>query len=270
MTETLIADYSFSRPDPATLKAHGFVGVVRYVSGAGKALTKTEANRLHKAGLYIWLVYETTADRALAGHEAGRSDAIKARGDARALGYPDVCPIIYAVDADVAPVKVAGYFAGVASAADPSGVYGSYLVVTAVVKAHPHMVAWQTAAWSGGKLAHVAALYQRVGSPVTGTDENVVCKPITVWRAAGPIVIGPKGKAPKPAKPIKPRPKHPKPSTHPVARLQRLGTWITAAQAILLAATKANPNLLHETVPVAVGSILVWLATEVKGVGKAK
>jgi hypothetical protein len=200
VSQNLAVDYSFSRPAAAAIKSAGYTAVGRYLGGsAGKQLTKSEAAALHSAGLGIWLVYESTANRALAGKVAGAADAKAAAADAAALGYPVGCPIFFAVDFDAAPAQVAAYFDGVRSVlGDRAGVYGGYKITTAGLAPWR----WQTAAWSGGKLDQAAHLYQRVRMthPISGCDENVICKALPVWlpaTATNPATVPASKPAPK-------------------------------------------------------------------------
>jgi hypothetical protein len=191
---TLLVDYSRARPSPASIKAAGYAGVMRYLSGGPnvKNLMPAEAKPLLAAGLSIGLVWETTANRASAGRTAGAYDAGLAEARADALGYPSTAVIFYAVDFDAAPSAVAPYFDGVMSSAKrPVGVYGGIRVVEAMhARAVPYM--WQTAAWStvGGvrQVSKIAHLYQRIHAsvphPISGTDENVVMHPFPMWSHA--------------------------------------------------------------------------------------
>lgn len=74
----------------------GFFAVGRYL----KSLTAAEVSAIHAAGLGLWLIYETTADRALGGVEAGRADGGKALAQAQALGAPTGTAIYFTVDTD--------------------------------------------------------------------------------------------------------------------------------------------------------------------------
>lgn len=188
-------DYSFSRPNPATIKAAGYDVVLRYLGGStGKQLTSDEAAKLHAAGLAIGLVYESTADRAAAGRAAGVHDASSALIAANALGYPAACPIFFAVDFDAAPAQVAGYFDGVDSVLGArAGIYGGYAVTTAGLAAYR----WQTKAWSGGKVDPDAHLVQQLAMshPIIGCDEDTIVHPLPLWgprsstRAPSPVGV---------------------------------------------------------------------------------
>src|ERR1700722_9770413 len=96
---TLGIDYSYARPNPGEIKNAGYDWVMRYLSTEPtNNLTASEAAGLLQVGLGIGLVWETTAERALLGTTAGSEDAAAANSQADALGYPENCPIFYAVD----------------------------------------------------------------------------------------------------------------------------------------------------------------------------
>lgn len=202
MTEVLVIDYAWQKPNPAAIKAAKVSGVIRYLShDPSKDVTKAEVAALHKAGLSVRLVFETTATRATAGLLAGIADRREAEKRAAALGYPKNCPIFYAVDCDVDPAKVLPYFKGVhRSHSYPVGVYGSKRVIEGVWAAGLVQRCWQTEAWSGVAVSSKASLYQRVKPTVTikgakgGWDENVVLHPFPAWTptvAPKPVVKPP-------------------------------------------------------------------------------
>jgi glycoside hydrolase-like protein len=203
--ETRLIDYSMSRPAVSAIVKSGYVGAMRYLSlTPAKNLTKAEAKALHDGGCAIGLVWETTATRASEGVAAGETDCALAEKQARGLGYPENCPIFYAVDFDADPARVLPYFSGVYRVSKYAwGAYGSARVVDAVKAAHPHAVCWQTAAWSGGVISKHADLYQRIGHeapavPGGGYDENVVLKPLPLWGKSGVVTVGPPAKHHKP------------------------------------------------------------------------
>ena len=81
------------------LKANGIEFVGRYLVPSGwKALTRAEAEAITAAGLRLLTVWETTADRARGGAEAGASDGARALKCARDIGMPDTGIIYFAVD----------------------------------------------------------------------------------------------------------------------------------------------------------------------------
>lgn len=190
-----VLDYSGARPGGARIAADGYAGVVRYLStdatafNRAKQLRADELADLHEHGLEVGLVWETYAERAAAGYDAGRADALEANRRADALGWPSSRPIYYAVDFDSAGGgDVADYFAGVAAAGGrPWGVYGEYDVIERFAGSTPWL--WQCAAWSlngrgsggsieGRRLSDDAVLFQRVAQVYGGgADVNDVLRP---------------------------------------------------------------------------------------------
>lgn len=212
MTAPLVADYSFADPDPKALKGAGYVGVMRYLSmDASKNLTAGEAQKLHAAGLWVGLVWETVANRAAQGRVAGHADAATANRMADQLGYPKTAVLYYAVDFDASPEQVTAYFAGVkAEGGRPFGIYGGIKVTTAGLAPYR----WQACAWSGGKVDPAANLYQRIQPthPVPGCDENVLMHTFPVWL--------PPGVKPAPKPPTKAAPKWPTPAEQAARNIQ--------------------------------------------------
>jgi glycoside hydrolase-like protein len=187
---TLAADYSFAHPKPEKFKTAGYDVVLRYLSHTPeKNLTHPEAKALREAGLSIGLVWETTADRALAGAGAAEEDRVDAEAMAAGVGYPKTCVIFYAVDKDVDPSDVNDYFARVATGAThPVGVYGSLRVCEGMRAAGHVTYLWQTEAWSGTEVSKHAHIYQRVHATKdlpANCDEDVVLKPLPLWAPAG-------------------------------------------------------------------------------------
>ena len=184
-------DYAWTHPDPAAIKTAGYEFVVRYLShDPSKDITPEEVASLHAVGLLLLLVFETTANRAGQGQAAGIMDRQEAEARAAELGYPQGCPIFYAVDFDATPQQVASYFAGVRGGNYPAGLYGGVRVVDAGLAAW----LWQTEAWSGGVVSAGAHLFQRIGHtlpplpgvPADSYDENVLCKMLPMWGGSAP------------------------------------------------------------------------------------
>ncbi|MCU1680925.1 MAG: hypothetical protein JWQ81_1664 [Amycolatopsis sp.] len=106
------ADYSGGRPSGATLKADGYVGVIRYVGlgSAGKRITAAEYQDLVRNGIQVLLVAELNTDDAWVAaddYAAGVSHANTARADARTCGIPDSVPILAAADSHATAGQVA-------------------------------------------------------------------------------------------------------------------------------------------------------------------
>jgi hypothetical protein len=145
-------------PDPATIKAHGFAFVCRYLSEVNaltkvKLLTPAEAKGLSQIGISIVSNYEWYANRALEGFASGVADAQIAKAQHAECGGPPDKPIYFSVDCDTTGEQVAEYFKGVASVLSLSrtGAYGSYKVVKYLLDNDLISYAWQTYAWSSGQ-----------------------------------------------------------------------------------------------------------------------
>lgn len=176
-----VVDYSWGRvggtntAHAQAVAAAGYVGAIRYLCFPGdgiKQLRADEVAALHAQGLAVGVVWETTADRAAQGYQAGLSDAQEANRQADALGFPADRPIYYAVDFDTSADVVRPYFDGARAAGGrPVGVYGSHRVVEGLDLDW----VWQCAAWSYGKRSPKARLFQKVGYVLGDTcDENDV------------------------------------------------------------------------------------------------
>lgn len=152
-------DYAYGGPpSAAALHRAGVEFVCRYLAPLpnSKVLTRAEAEALSGDGIWIVVVFEWTATRALAGTAAGVADAKLARRQVQALGMPDGRPIYFAVDFAASSAQIpaiVAYFQGVSSVLgkDGCGVYGGYSVVTAVLDAGVCSWACQTYAWSLGR-----------------------------------------------------------------------------------------------------------------------
>jgi flagellum-specific peptidoglycan hydrolase FlgJ/type II secretory pathway component PulJ len=160
-------DYASRPPHDAALAQNHVQFVCRYLSYThSKNLTAREAQHMSSLGISLVGVWETTANRALAGRAAGASDARQAMSQATAVGQPGTRPIYFAVDFDATKHQlehqVAEYFQGVTSVlgADRTGVYGGYRTVKALFDAGLVTYGWQTYAWSHGHWDPRAQLQQ--------------------------------------------------------------------------------------------------------------
>jgi hypothetical protein len=100
-------DWAWGHANITELKRAGIHFACRYLShDASKNLTRAEATALSKAGIACVVVWETTANRAGAGRQAGVSDAIVAAEQAKQCGKPGSAPIYFAVDFDADPARV--------------------------------------------------------------------------------------------------------------------------------------------------------------------
>ena len=159
-------DYAFGRPSIAALKAAGIRFVCRYLSHSpSKNLTADEARSLSDAGIWIVVVWETTANRALDGYAGGAADAADAQAQAQACGMPAGRPVYFAVDWDATSGQQAAinaYLDGAASELGRAnvGIYGGYGPVKRALDGGHAAWAWQTYAWSGGRWDSRAQLQQ--------------------------------------------------------------------------------------------------------------
>lgn len=177
-----IVDYSFARPGLNQLA--DYHGVARYLANINdpkqrpKILTPDERDALLAAGKSICVAWESYASRAGEGYNAGRADCGSAEALADSLAVPADAAIYYAVDYDADPATIRPYFQGVnESHRRPVGGYGSFRVVEALFDWGLITYGWQATAWSKGQHSGRAHLFQRVGSPVDGTDVNDVLQP---------------------------------------------------------------------------------------------
>jgi hypothetical protein len=153
----------------AGLKKAGYDFACRYLvpESYSKALLPAEVKILSDAGLDILSVYETTANRALGGHDAGIADGKAALTCAVNVKQPKGSAIYFAVDFDVTSAAhleaIEAYLKGAASVLSSYynvGVYGEYAVIEEMEKRGAAKHFWQTYAWSGGKKSSHANVYQ--------------------------------------------------------------------------------------------------------------
>ncbi|MGH3239158.1 MAG: glycoside hydrolase domain-containing protein [Spirillospora sp.] len=160
-------DYAWGRPGASALKRAGAKYACRYLSHdkTGKNLTRAEADDLSEAGIWLVVVWETTAKRPLDGRSAGAADAEDAAAQAKACGMPGARPIYFAADWDATrgqQDEINAYLDGAASVIgrDRVGLYGGHGPVKRAFDAEKITYGWQTYAWSGGKWDDRAQLQQ--------------------------------------------------------------------------------------------------------------
>jgi hypothetical protein len=175
-------DFSFASPlpTPAELKAAGVTFVCRYLSqDPAKDLTASEYSGYRTNGIDVVVVWETAADRMLAGHSAGASDAAEARALVTQIGIPGAPPIYFACDFDATPgdqTPINAYLNGVAAeiALERIGMYGGFWPLSRAFDARLITFGWQTFAWSGGNWDSRAQLRQvQNGVTVAGVDADI-------------------------------------------------------------------------------------------------
>lgn len=181
----LVADFAWARPDLDALKAVGYGGIMRYIdrnpASDAKHITQGEYFDLRARGFDVGLVFETTADRAMAGYSAGLFDAQYANSVADGLSFDGQVhggAIYFAVDTDSYGPEVEAYFQGVNSVGGRTvGVYGPIDACNYIRDAGLAVYSWPASAWMHGKpIPANAHLFQRLGHPSGGPagdyDEN--------------------------------------------------------------------------------------------------
>lgn len=160
-------DYAWGRPGAAALKRAGAKFACRYLSHdtTGKNLTRAEADDLSDAGIWLVVVWETTAKRPLDGRSAGVADARDAAAQAARCGMPDDRPIYFAADWDASPGQqdeINAYLDGAASVIGRGrvGLYAGHGPMKRAFDAKKITFGWQTYAWSGGRWDARAQLQQ--------------------------------------------------------------------------------------------------------------
>jgi len=160
-------DYAWGRPGVSALRRAGVKFACRYLSHdtTGKNLTRAEADDLSDAGIWVVVVWESTAKRPLAGRSAGVTDARDAAAQAAACGMPDDRPIYFAADWDASASQqdeINAYLDGAASVIGRGrvGLYAGYGPTKRAFDAGKIAYGWQTYAWSGGRWDARAQLQQ--------------------------------------------------------------------------------------------------------------
>ncbi len=189
-------DYSAGWPQPAAVKAAGYLGAIRYIGfpGRPKCIGQAEYDAFTRAGLGVALVYENQAGDILGGREAGRPAARTALAHATGIGFPVATrPIYYACDTDVVTAAqfaaVLDYLRGageVHGGPGRVGVYGEADVIERAAAAGVAAWFWQTKAWSHGIVSDHDHLLQVLGQVTVGgvtCDRNEIHRPD--WGQAG-------------------------------------------------------------------------------------
>jgi Domain of unknown function (DUF1906) len=110
------------------------------------------------------------------GEASGIADAQVANTTMREIGYPDDRPVYFSCDFDATPddqLAIDEYLRGAAIAiGQPQvGIYGGYWPVSRALTNGTATWAWQTGAWSGGKVDSRIHIYQRIGTVTVGGVE---------------------------------------------------------------------------------------------------
>lgn len=199
-------DQSWSRVSPADAKRNGIVLVCDYLShDASKDWTAADIRAYHEAGVGCWLNWESEAGRPLLGYSAGYADgqaaAMKVEALIHAVGYTPGNRLVipFSCDTDATPAQYAtcaDYYRGAHDGMAGRygvGAYGHADLID-YLTAHGNIeAAWQTYAWSGGRLSANADLYQFLnGQTLAGAsvDFNRIVHPdrLGAWWPPGHAV----------------------------------------------------------------------------------
>lgn len=156
-------DFAWGRPTIRDLRLSGVTFVCRYLGGStDKDLTPDEAENYSGNEIDIVTIWESAAQRAREGYDAGASDA---RAALRQLGKcraPEHAVVYFAVDFDASAGETDEYFRGAKDVLGLSrvGVYGGIRVVSHLIANRIVRYGWQTYAWSGGQWSPHAQLRQ--------------------------------------------------------------------------------------------------------------
>lgn len=160
-------DYSAGYPGGKAMKEAGYEFSLSYLWFQGQQHNTINADKIADMlanGIACGAIWETYANRAADGYQAGVDDARKAQAQVASHGYPDMT--VYAtIDFDMAEWQkdqVVEYFRGFCDVLGKQrvGVYGGYWGCKAVLDAGYARYGWQTLAWSGGNRDERCALYQ--------------------------------------------------------------------------------------------------------------
>jgi glycoside hydrolase-like protein len=174
-------DFAGGRPGARAIKDAGFDFVVRYLTDGGtelpgKLLLPTEMDDYIANDVKVCFMWETTADRALAGTVGGANDANNADHYLLSLGLASQV-IYFAIDFDAAEgqqIPINDYLRGAAGYLGGwrVGGYGGFWPLTRAFDAG--VIHWgeQTVAWSGNNLDNRRHITQ-TGEQVT--INGVVC-----------------------------------------------------------------------------------------------
>ncbi|MBD3004527.1 glycoside hydrolase domain-containing protein [Streptomyces sp. 5-10] len=166
-----VLDYSWDRPEPSWTRRSGFTGVLRYLSigkdDTGQGLTTDELTSLLKAGLSVGCIWQEDGDAMTGGSKTGETHGKRAREAMQKLKAPKGSAVYFAADSEkITAQHAADYLTAARPALGPYiiGLYGGIDVITGTKERMGDNAAywWQTAAWSGSRIADRIHLYQAV------------------------------------------------------------------------------------------------------------
>jgi len=234
-------DFSFSRPPVTQLKNAGIAGVIRYVTGQGKAIDKPEFDSYVNASIPVALVFEQDTTSWRGGAGTGLAHGRLARQTASGIGFPKSRPIYAAYDTDIAPgstdwVAAISYQTGFnTGAGGVQGAYAEAALLDELLNRGLIKWAWQTESrgFPGNSIDDPrACLIQRTWHTLAGVDAHQVDENDVFATDWG------QHPAPQPATP-------PQPTTYPevdvfLCKAANSNTVYVAPQGIPVAAADLN------------------------------
>ncbi len=201
-----LIDFATRLVSPAQIKAAGYAGALVYVSelrpGAAfdfKPVTQEFTDGMRALGLHVVSCYQygkpgwvNSPSDFTRGYDGGVADAQTALRLHNAAGGPDTAPIFFSVDEPIDAMTwkslALPWFQGLNSVlgAQRTGIYGGvrelgWAIADGVVgqsTSPGFRWAWQTKAWSDGKRAPGAVLFQR--EVVTAVDPGALIDGVSV------------------------------------------------------------------------------------------
>lgn len=164
----------------AEFRKLGYTFALRYVVPQiqGKLVTIQEIAAAHKAGVDVGFIYETSGTTWQGGRNSGLADGELARKVLIALGAPYSVACYHAVDSQALPGQihtVQDWLEGVMTGMAPyqTGVYGEFDVVEMARANYPHVLRWQTKAWSEGRISQSAHMLQLGATDIGGFQFDI-------------------------------------------------------------------------------------------------
>lgn len=177
-------DFSWARYTGEQLQAAGVTAVGRYITlaGNGKGITPGELHTFLASGIEVWLNYETGANDATGGANAGTAHARLVNQVLPTLTLPVTTPIYFAVDETITPNAAVAYFQGISAVrpAATNGCYGEGALIDLLVQEGLIAYGWQSGSSSFDGNTHTspnsAIVQSTEPAPLPTTDLDVVLK----------------------------------------------------------------------------------------------
>lgn len=196
-------DFSFARPSPDDVAAHG-LDILVYTGNARPDATYLQAMRAR--GVAVTFIQESDPNRSQKGYAAGVADAQFADSRVDAVGYPVNASVAYVVsdgsagDPNYGWPSIAAYAKGIQDTSRrPFFFYGNQYATNAALSGAPKALGtWIPSTWGTATLLRQEA---NIASPIADTDLNTVLQPYGAWGQTAPTPT-PSGDDDEMAKPL--------------------------------------------------------------------